>query len=80
MFWGMIGWDYKSPLVFLERQEGDRGVTSKTYLQQVLEPIVFPLFDQLGTDYIFMEDDLKQEIQRLWATLGPKDLGITLRD
>ena len=32
---------------------------SKAYLQQVLEPVVFPLFDQLGPEYIFMEDSSK---------------------
>jgi hypothetical protein len=59
MIWGAIGWDYKSPLVFLEREEGAKGVNSRAYRDQVLEPIIFPLFDQLGTDYIFMEDGNK---------------------
>ena len=31
MIWGAIGWDYKSPLVFLEKEEGARGITSRTY-------------------------------------------------
>ena len=31
----------------------------KVYLEQVLEPIVFPLFDILGPEYIFMEDGSK---------------------
>lgn len=59
MIWGAIGWDWKSPLVFLEKEEGSKGVNSKAYLHQVLEPIVFPLFDTLGPDYIFMEDGSK---------------------
>ena len=59
MIWGAIGWDYKSPLVFMEKEEGCKGVNSRVYRDQVLEPIVFPLFDQLGTEYIFMEDGAK---------------------
>lgn len=59
MIWGAIGWDWKSPLVFLEKEEDSRGVNSRTYLQQVLEPIIFPLFDRLGPEYIYMEDGCK---------------------
>ena len=59
MIWGAIGWDYKSLLVFLEKEEGTKGVNSRVYRDQVLQPIVFPLFDQLGTEYIFMEDGSK---------------------
>jgi hypothetical protein len=59
MIWGAIGWDYKSPLVFLEKLPGRKGVCSKAYLEQVLEPVVFPLFDSLGPEYIFMEDGSK---------------------
>jgi hypothetical protein len=29
------------------------------YLQEVLEPVVFPLFDILGLEYIYMEDGSK---------------------
>jgi len=56
MIWGAIGWDYKSPLVFMEKLPGRKGICSKAYLQEVLEPVVFPLFDQLGPEYIYMED------------------------
>ena len=56
MIWGAIGWDYKSPLVFLEKEPGAKGITSKAYLNQVLEPVIFPLFDSLGPEYIYMED------------------------
>jgi DDE superfamily endonuclease len=38
---------------------GRKGICSKAYLEQVLEPIVFPLFDRLGPEYIFMEDGSK---------------------
>ena len=59
MIWGAISWDYKSPLVFLEKLPEHKGICSKAYLQQVLEPIVFPLFDNLGPEYIYMEDGSK---------------------
>jgi hypothetical protein len=59
MIWGAIGWDYKSPLVFLEKEEGYRGVNSRAYRDQVLNPVIFPLFDELGTDFIFQEDGSK---------------------
>jgi transposase len=63
MIWGAIGWDYKSPLVFLEKEPEARGITSKAYLHQVLEPVVFPYFDSLSTrqkkNFIFMEDGAK---------------------
>ncbi|PQE24020.1 transposable element tc3 transposase protein [Rutstroemia sp. NJR-2017a BBW] len=59
MIWGMIGWDYKSPLVFLEKRPGCRGVDSTAYKEQVLEPIIFPLFEKAGLKYIFMEDGAK---------------------
>ncbi|PQE16492.1 Transposable element Tc1 transposase protein [Rutstroemia sp. NJR-2017a BBW] len=55
----MIGWDYKSPLVFLEKRPGCRGVNSTVYKEQVLEPIVFPLFEKVGLEYIFIEDSAK---------------------
>ena len=59
MIWGAIGWDYKSPLVFLKKEEGCKGVNSRAYRDQVLEQVVFPLFDDLGPEYIFMEDGAK---------------------
>jgi hypothetical protein len=34
-------------------------VCSKAYLQEVLQPVVFPLFDQLSLEYIYMEDGSK---------------------
>ena len=59
IIWGAIGWDYKSELVFLEKLPERRGICSKAYLQQVLEPVVFPLFNTLGLEYIFIEDGVK---------------------
>ena len=59
MIQGAIGWDYKSKLVFIEKLPERKGVCSKAYLQQVLELVIFPLFDQLGPEYIFIEDGSK---------------------
>jgi hypothetical protein len=59
MIWGAIGWDYKSELVFIEKLLEHKGICSKVYLQEVLEPVVFPLFDILGPEYIFIEDSTK---------------------
>ncbi len=59
MIWGAMGWDYKSPLVFMKKLPGQKGICSKAYLQEVLQPVIFPLFDDLGPDYIFMEDGAK---------------------
>ena len=63
MVWGAISWDYKSPLIFLTRIEGKRGICSTAYLEQVLESIVFPHYDSLRgakkRDFIFMEDGAK---------------------
>lgn len=59
MIWGALGWDYKSPLVFMEKLPERKGICSKAYLQEVLEPVVFPLFETLGPNYIFMEDGAK---------------------
>jgi hypothetical protein len=45
-FWwgGGMGWDWKSLSVFLEKKPERKGVCSQAYLEQVLEPIIFPLF------------------------------------
>ena len=56
MIWGAIGWDYKLKLVFLEKPSDCKGVYSQVYLQQVLEPVVSPLFDELEPVHISMED------------------------
>jgi hypothetical protein len=59
MIWGVISWDYKSELVIIEKLPEHKSVFSKTYLQEVLEPIVFFIFDTLGPEYIFIEDGAK---------------------
>ena len=59
MIQGAIRQDYKSELVFLEKLPNRKGICSKAYLQQVLQSIVFLLFDKLGPEYIFMEDGSK---------------------
>ena len=45
--WGAIGWDWKSPLILLTKEKEIRGIYSKIYLNQVLEPVVFPWLDTL---------------------------------
>ena len=59
MIWGAIGWEWKSPLVFLEKEEGCKGVNSRACRDEVLYPTIFPLFDELGTEYIFQENGAK---------------------
>jgi hypothetical protein len=59
MIWGAISWDYKSELVFIKKLPERKGIYSKVYLQEVLEPVVFPLFDILGLEYIFIENNAK---------------------
>jgi hypothetical protein len=59
MIWGVLDWDYKSLLVFMEKLPERKGICSKAYLQEVLEPVIFPLFETLGPDYIFIEDGAK---------------------
>ena len=59
MIWGALGWDYKSNLVFMHKLLARKGICSKAYLQQVLDPVVFPLFARLGPEYIFKEDGAK---------------------
>ena len=49
--------------MFLEKEEGRKGICSHAYLTQVLEPVVFPHFDSLSEQekesFIFMEDGAK---------------------
>lgn len=60
LVWGATGLDYNYPLVFLEK-EGRKGICSKAYLYQVLEPIVFPFWDTLSDEgnlwWRYMKDD-----------------------
>jgi DDE superfamily endonuclease len=63
MVWGAIGWDWKSPLIFLVKEEGRKGICSQAYLNQVLNPIVFPWLDSLiakqKEEFLFIEDGSK---------------------
>ena len=43
----------------MEKLPERKGICSKAYLQQVLQPVVFLLFDQIGPEYIFIEDGAK---------------------
>jgi hypothetical protein len=63
MVWGAIGWDWKSPLIFLIKELGKKGICSIAYLNQVLNPVVFPWFDSLSVkqkeEFLFIEDGAK---------------------
>ena len=63
MVWGAIGWDWKSLLIFMVKEEGRKGIYSQAYLNQVLEPVIFPfqalLSDEQKQEQHFMEDGLK---------------------
>jgi hypothetical protein len=49
--------------VFLEKKPARKGVYSQAYLEQVLEPVIFPYFNSLSKsqkeEFIFMEDGSK---------------------
>jgi hypothetical protein len=45
--WGAISWDWKSPLVFLVKEEGKKGICSTAYLNQILKAMVFPFYNSL---------------------------------
>jgi transposase len=63
MVWAAIGWDWKSLLIFLVKEPGRKGICSQAYLNQVLEAVVFPFYNQLSDkqkeEFIFMEDGAK---------------------
>jgi hypothetical protein len=58
--------------VFLEREEGRKGICSKAYTKQVLEAVIRPHYDSLSEEekenVIFTEDGAKVHIgaARLW--------------
>jgi hypothetical protein len=47
MVWGAISWNWKSLLIFMVKEEGRKGVCSQAYLNQVLEPVIFPFWASL---------------------------------
>ena len=57
MIWGGIGWNYKSPSVFLEKEDYIKWKYNYAFLTLVLKPIVFPYFDSLpkqeGESFLF---------------------------
>jgi hypothetical protein len=53
--------------VFLKKLLNRKGICSKAYLQQVLQPVVFLLFNQLGLEYIFIEDGSKVDVGNVMA-------------
>ena len=82
MVFGGIGFDYKSPLVFMSKTEGNKGINSKNYRDQVLIPVLTPAMAELtefGERRILMEDGAKihqgfartYRLQQDWETLSP---------
>jgi hypothetical protein len=43
----------------MEKLPGQKGICFRAYLEQVLEPVVFLLFEIFGSDYIYMENGSK---------------------
>jgi hypothetical protein len=66
MVWEVIGWDWKSLLIFLVKEKGRKGICSQAYLNQVLNPIIFPWLDFLivkqKEKFLFIEDGSKIHI------------------
>ena len=62
--------------MFLEKEPGRKGVCSSAYLYQVLEPVIFPFFEQGNNkeDYWFMEDG--SGIHKGYARLPRMNTGI----
>jgi hypothetical protein len=48
--------------MFLEKIYSKKDICSQDYLEQVLKPVVFLLFDSLGSEYIFIEDRSKVHV------------------
>ena len=69
MVWAVISWDWKSPLVFLVKEPGRKGIYSQAYLNQVLKAVVFPYYDKLSTkqkvEFRFMEDRAKVHVGKV---------------
>ena len=59
MAWGAIGWDFKSPLVILEKEEGQRGIGMTAYVRQVLREHLGPIFLKAQEDdpCVFIVED-----------------------
>ncbi len=58
--WAAVGWNYKSPLVFLEGHGARGGCTKKDYIQQVLKPVVAKMSEDTlqyyGYPLLYQED------------------------
>lgn len=58
--WAAVGWNYKSPLVFLEGHGARGGCTKKDYINQVLIPVVAKMSEEslhyYGYPLLYQED------------------------
>ena len=82
MVWGAIGWNFKSPLIFLRPDEGCRGITAKAYVRQVLEGYLsyaYPLRRMVDPRVFLVEDNApvhgKKGLRTL-ANIARRDLDI----
>ena len=65
-------------MVFLEKEDGNKGICSKAYLNQVLNSVIFPHWEELTEEerskFIFIEDGSK--IHKGYARLPKLNFGL----
>lgn len=54
MFWGGIVFNRRTPLIPI-----NQNMTSQVYIESVIRPIIYPLRDELGDNFIFMDDNAR---------------------
>ena len=54
--WAAVGWNYKTPLMWYTTSDNNGKMSQKSYIEQILEPIVLPWLEA-GEDFILEEDD-----------------------
>ena len=79
---GAIGYNYKSPLVFMSKTKGAKGINKKNYRNQVLIPVLtlkIARIDKYSELPILIEGGAKiyqgfvraYKLQQDWVTLSP---------
>lgn len=54
MFWGGIMFNRRTPLLPIRQN-----MTSRVYMETVIRPIIYPLRNELGENFIFMDDNAR---------------------
>lgn len=54
MFWGGIMFNRRTPLIAIPQN-----MTSRVYIESVIRPIIYPLRNNLGENFIFMDDNAR---------------------